>query len=296
MPNGAVVNVETAPYVDALRKRAAAPGAKPDKADAARIGELRSLVAPNEDAAPLAEDPRKAAAAILERSEFQYKPESPSTGNGWLERAAAAVQRWIENALRSFARWLDKLFNGRSAPRMKPLTGLEALAAFVKYLLIGVAVIGAVVGLTFLARRLYRDGGLDGLRRKKRGGGPIGPLDASEAELLDPLSSANSLAAQGDFRGAVRLAYIASLRRLSDAGLLTLERNRTNWEYQRALRSRSREGYDVLLPVTRLFDHVWYGRRPATRAEYESVVAAHDALPSSPPTPDADNPDGSAPR
>ena len=38
---------------------------------------------------------------------------------------------------------------------------------------------------------------------------------------------------------ALRLAYIASLRRLEAAGLLVLEKDKTNWEYQRGLRSRS---------------------------------------------------------
>jgi hypothetical protein len=47
------------------------------------------------------------------------------------------------------------------------------------------------------------------------------------------------------------------------------------------LRGTSRPVYDTLLPATRLFDRVWYGEENATEAEYQRVVAVHDALPAS---------------
>ena len=69
---------------------------------------------------------------------------------------------------------------------------------------------------------------------------------------------------------------------LQRAGLLVLADDRTNWEYQRALRGRADAAYQSLLPVTRDFDRIWYGHRRATRAEYDRAVAAHDALPDPP--------------
>jgi len=47
------------------------------------------------------------------------------------------------------------------------------------------------------------------------------------------------------------------------------------------LRSRSRTLSATLLPGTRLFDRVWYGRREATAEEFESLIRLHDALPTS---------------
>ena len=97
-----------------------------------------------------------------------------------------------------------------------------------------------------------------GPKKTKKSGALGTGLDLDDLGIADPLAHARALAEQSDFREAVRYVYIASLRKLAGSGLVTLQENRTNWEYQRSLRSRSATVYDTLLPGTRLFDRIWY--------------------------------------
>lgn len=258
-----------------LRLLGAAAG-KPAVAKEAKnaITHLRALAAAvspegirgGDRSAFLAPEAGAQAARILADKEFR-RYDAPRYKKTWWDRVWESIGRGIEK----FLRWLF----GSSSFSPSRFDGLGDILLYTLYFIVGVA---ALVGLYFLGRMLYeRYGG----RTPRRRGESITGLDLAD-EIADPLSEAHSLAASGDLRGAVRFAYIAALRRLRDTGFLVLEKNRTNWEYQRSLRSRSREAYDTLLPATRLFDFVWYGRRSASPEEFESVIRIYEALPSAP--------------
>ncbi|MDX1934591.1 MAG: DUF4129 domain-containing protein [Capsulimonadales bacterium] len=208
-------------------------------------------------------DPAEVAKRILRGQEFQgaTAPEKPK---GWWEEWLEKIRKAIMDFFRSLT---PRTPGGRSGP------WVEWFARLVQWLLILVAMAGVLAGLIFVVRWA---GDYRGRWRRRTGIISIPDLLASDSE--DPLADSERLAAQGDYRGALRMAYIACLRRLAKSGALVLEENRTNWEYQRALRGRFARAYDVLLPATRLFDFVWYGLRPATAEEYATVVAVHSAL------------------
>jgi hypothetical protein len=268
MPDGARIPVDNSPDIAILT---AALNRRPSQSEyETTIARARALDAALRAAPPaLRGDPKQQAFAILAAPEFKELRETqrPPQSRSWLERLA-----------RSIARWLDRIFNRRmpnAPPVADPLPGLVEAVRITLYVLAGA---GALFGVYLLARYLASRPEL--FRRTKRTG--IGKDALSEDSLPDPLGASRNLAAQGDYRSALRLAYIASLRRLAAAGLLVLQENKTNWEYQRHLRRRSTSAYDVLLPATRLFDEVWYGQRQATAQEYERVAAAYDALPVAP--------------
>jgi hypothetical protein len=265
-PDGHLVTVDNSREIATLDQMAAHPGRRADKEDATRIVLLNDLIAPPTAPLPPRGDAGALARQILAAREFKdaAAPVPPRT---WWDDLMESIQKKI-------ADFLNWLFGGKRSPSGKAVPGL---APFIVYTLYFLAAVGALIGLYYLARSLveYR-------RTVRRRTGALAGLDLDELALPDPLASSRELAERGDYRGALRLAYIASLRRLAQAGLLVLQENRTNWEYQRSLRRRSTLAYDVLLPATRLFDAVWYGGRQATPAEYEIVVAAHDALPTAP--------------
>jgi hypothetical protein len=262
LPDGRLVTLENSREIATLARATAAHGPwKADASDRARIALLDEMV---KRAVPLPPrgDAHRLAEAILARAEFMNATAPAPKKSKW-----ETFLENIQNAIRDF---LNRLFRRQPAPEAKPVPWL---AQFVVYTLYFFAAVGALIGLYYIGRWALE-------YRKARRGGPVrAGFNQGELALPDPLAASRQFAERGDFRGALRLAYLATLRRLSHAGLLTLQENRTNWEYQRALRTRSTLAYDVLFPATRLFDAVWYGDRPATRAEYEAVVAAHDALP-----------------
>ena len=223
-------------------------------------------------------DPRAQADQVLAGKEFAglRKPqkETKSVVPNWWVR----FTKWGREMAERFAQWLDKLFRNRRAPNAPNLTGVKAFVKFLQFLLYFVLAVAGIVAIYLLARTASARGWLKNLRKRKRETASDLQVDLSGDGIVDPLGNARALAAKGAYRDAVRMAYIASLRRLRENGLLVLEPNKTNWEYQRELRRRSRPAFDTLLPATQMFDRLWYGRHPGTAEEFGEAVRVHDAL------------------
>lgn len=277
-PDGRRTAVDNRALLDALA-RAAGNSANARTQAASRLHTLDAALTPprrtGDTGVTDSADARQQARNILQADEFRRAAQT-APPKSWLEKRWEALGRWWGRQWAAFSRWLRQLFGGIKGPNLPSGTPrwLAATALFLfraRWALLALAVV-AVLYFTLRGRRL------PALRRAGRRGGGTG-LDLDEDALPDPLGAARERAQAGDYRSALRLAYIASLRRLAGSGLLVLEPNRTNWEYQRTLRNASRPAYDTLLPATRLFDRVWYGEENATEAEYQRVVAVHDALP-----------------
>lgn len=87
------------------------------------------------------------------------------------------------------------------------------------------------------------------------------------------------LAENGDYRGAFRCAYLASISHLDGVRALRFERSRTNWEY---LRELSQGGHSAALeslrPVTASFDRKFYGREECDRKDYLEALSAYERI------------------
>ena len=223
-------------------------------------------------------DPRTQADQILSGKEFAAlrKPqkETKSVVPNWWVR----FTKWGRETAERFAQWLDKLFRNQHAPKTPNMGVVTAFVKFLQFLLYFVLAVGGIVAIYLLARTASARGWLRNLRKRKRETASDLEVDLSGDGIVDPLGNARALAAKGAYRDAVRMAYIASLRLLRENGLLVLEPNKTNWEYQRELRQRSRTAFDTLLPATQLFDRLWYGRHTGTAEEFADAVRVHDAL------------------
>ncbi len=225
------------------------------------------------------EDPRVQAKTVLSASEFSELRKPPKGIRTAVPNWWTRFTRWFKETAENFSDWLKNLLRNRQRPAAPDSAGVQAFVRFLQFLLWFIVAVAALVGLYLLARAAAARGWLDVLRnRRRRGGISDADLDLSGDGIADPLVAARELAARGAYRDAVRMAYIASLRRLQENGLLVLEPNKTNWEYQRDLSKRSRSASDILIPATRLFDRVWYGRRMGTAAEFSEAVRVHDAL------------------
>jgi hypothetical protein len=267
-------------YVDTVPLSSALDAASPDDLTAAgrRIRTLEWLITPGSTGRSLpGGDPAVEARGILAAQEFvaarPHTAENDQAPGWWL-----AVKRDYERLSDDVSRWLHGIDNHGKPPASAPLPFSSVVAGVVEFVLEFAAVTAALVAIGLLARTAQERGGLAHLFRPGRSARKPSPADLSAEGFIDPLAAAHELAAVGNFRSAVRLTYIASLRQLETAGLLELEPNRTNWEYQRALRNRSRSASTVLLPATRLFDRIWYGSRQATSEEFSRVLQIHSAV------------------
>ena len=234
LPNGKTVSVDLKQDADVLLKTKPTPKtdkpknnkAKDAKAASKTTGAFNEVAEARADAlaalvvwdgeAPDASQAQTQAAAILAQPEFQIAPEKESTTPGWMRR----IGEWFGRQFRAFGRWISywwrRLF---PAPKAVSPGGFAGFAEFVRFLLYFVVAVGTLIGVYFLA--VYVSGKKRGTVKKGRGG--TTGLDLDLDEFPDPLGYAREVAARGDYREAVRLVYIASLRRLAGSGLVVLQ-------------------------------------------------------------------------
>lgn len=202
-----------------------------------------------------AQDQQAQLGKILARSE--YLPE---------EQKESVVKKWWKRVWKKIEELLLKLFGGRSAPASS--TGAGS-ANFVRIAVTLVLLAAASVGLVKLLRRLRR--------RKKKGDevrevlGEELPDDATAADLL---ANAKELARSGDFRSAIRRAYIAMLCELEQRGKVRLHRSKTNRDYLDELKPQQ-SLYPTFSVMTGAFEHIWYGQEPATESEYNDFLTLY---------------------
>ncbi|BDI32687.1 hypothetical protein CCAX7_47380 [Capsulimonas corticalis] len=102
-------------------------------------------------------------------------------------------------------------------------------------------------------------------------------VEARDKDSL--IDAAEARAKEGDFRGAFRLVYLATLVAMDTDGILRFDRSRTNWEYLRSLRGAGRDDlYRAMLPLTRDFDRLWYGYATAGPSDYRQALEYYDRL------------------
>ncbi len=78
--------------------------------------------------------------------------------------------------------------------------------------------------------------------------------------------------AQGDYRRAIRLHYLQTLKRLTDQGFIHWKPGKTNRSYVTEIRDHAlRQSF---AHVTGLFEYVWYGGSALDEAHFQTVRAS----------------------
>ncbi|WDF56059.1 DUF4129 domain-containing protein [Mucilaginibacter sp. KACC 22063] len=81
----------------------------------------------------------------------------------------------------------------------------------------------------------------------------------------------NNAVAAGNYRLAVRLLYLRTLKQLDDAGLINWRIEKTNAAYLRELTdTEKRQQFGT---ITRQFEYVWYGNFPIDGSAFNSINA-----------------------
>jgi hypothetical protein len=89
----------------------------------------------------------------------------------------------------------------------------------------------------------------------------------NEIKFEDRISEAVK---QGNYRYAVRLHYLQSLKDLNDRELIQWEKDKTNRDYYYELSGKQIQG--PFAGITTLFNWIWYGDKPVDQLSFQSVA------------------------
>ena len=224
---------------------------------AERLAVLQQRLTDPNAAQRVDESSRERLTRILAQPEYQQEQQQESS-----------IKQWVMTLLRQVRDWFRKLFGAR--PQAQP----SQFTLNLTRLLIG----GALVLVLFYA--LYKFFRWYGTRKRHKEVEPgpreiLGEVISETATTEDLLTTARALAAQGDYRGAVRRAYIALLFELEQRGKLRLHRAKTNRDYLEALRNEAMI-YPSFVALTRMFERIWYGHANATEFDFEGFLTGYE--------------------
>jgi hypothetical protein len=225
----------------------------------ARLGRLRQSVRAAQTAEdPALQDQRTRLDNILARPEYQSE-----------EKRESVIARWIRQMMEFIARLLIKLFG--ASPAREPQTGGAGLVMVLRALLFLVVVTALIFGAVKLARRFQaRQKPAEEAEAREA----LGEVIAEDATAADLLAMASELARRGEYRKAIRRAYIALLCEFDQRGKLRLGRSKTNRDYLDAMRAEQRI-YPTFSVMTFAFERAWYGQEFATEEEFQNFVTLY---------------------
>jgi hypothetical protein len=196
-----------------------------------------------------------------------------------LREIARAVGRWGKKA----SDWIDRTFRSERAAPETSRPGSGAAAKDILRLAL-YAFIAAAVGLILWVIWLVG-------REARRSKAPVVAAQAVPAVAPDlrdedvqaaqlPVEGWLALAREqldrGEWRLALRAAYLATLAQLAAEGLVSLARFKTNLDYEREVRRRALSRTEVAGRFSarrREYEGVWYGRDAAGEAQVRAWLA-----------------------
>src|SRR5579864_7962675 len=183
---------------------------------------------------------------VLSRREFQ-SVQAPS----WWDEQWARFKAWL-------AEMWNKLFGG--------LHVSKSVGSAISWTLIGFAFL---VLVWVIAKNLLAQSRAFGLHLQA----PVRTHQSSREWANAAIAAANS----GDFREAIHCAYWAAVYRLDEAGVWTLDPTRTPREYLRLLKQDVPQR-PAMREMTRNFEVVWYGTKPASAGDFHLAVGELEKL------------------
>jgi hypothetical protein len=200
----------------------------------------QSVVAPDDRSAvhvryPLPEKLRE----FQTDRDYQYDHEAPPP-----ENPVARFFNWL------YRRFMDFL-TSEAYQNIWQYILLAAIAGFVIYLLMKAEVLG------FLFSKKAQSTGLDYENL------------AENIHEIDFNAAIEEAIGQRNFRLAVRLLYLQTLKHLTDSGLIAYKPDKTNRQYVYELaNTQFQPDFDRL---TQQFDFIWYGNFPIDASRFEEV-------------------------
>jgi hypothetical protein len=242
--------------LDSLRAGTGNPEQQLDEL-AARLAALQQRLTPPATTTTV-EAAHARLARILAQAEYQRAQAQPST-----------IKRWLDKVRRGLLDLLRRIFGSNGPAPAQPSQRTLNLTRTLIVLVL-------VLGLLFALYKLFR--WLSGRRQpapaKKLARQILGEEIPEHLTTEDLLATARALAQQGDYRAAIRRAYLALLYELEQQGKLRLHQAKTNRDYLDALRHEPAL-YPSFVALTRIFERIWYGHGNATEFDFEGFLTGY---------------------
>ena len=198
-------------------------------------------------ATPVPDNASSKLAAILARREFR-----DVHGPTALDRLRDRILLWL-------ARLLERIFIGAgSHSQVLQIAGYILMTA-------------AIVVLGLWIKRHFSAPPASATPRE------IVPFAPSARHWRSWLNHARQLAAQGDWRGAIHLAYWAAISFLEEGGAWRPDRARTPREYLKLI-GQQHYYFSVLRELTQMFELTWYGNQEANAVHFQETLSHLEKL------------------
>lgn len=167
-------------------------------------------------------------------SKFQYEPIR--------EKQKGAFQRWLQRV----QRWFMNLFGSGTARAIWAVVWrLVLIAAFILFII-------KIFGIE--ATSLFKPAG--------KPKADVYSVDEESLEDIDFDEEIQKAVKSRQWRLAIRLTYLYSLKHMSDTGLITVKKGKTNHDYLYELSNGNVK--DNFSRLSFLFDYTWYGHFEAS--------------------------------
>ncbi len=228
----------------------------------AELTTLRTLLADEQATTPDPQARQKLDRVLADRAFQEAEP-------NLVQKQAIRFQSWIGEQLRRLFRPLTRV-KPPDVPASTPGAGPVArlLTLLGSPLLLILLALTLVVVITFFATRRWR-------KREKKLTGESLPLPRSAAEWWQ---YAETLAAGGEYRAAVRALFLGTLTELDARRLVAFDPALTDREYLREVQRQQRWLVEPLRPFVRLVESVVYAEAPCRAAEYARARGFTDDL------------------
>lgn len=249
-----------APHADAL----AALRRSPPDVDRAgtQLTTLRDLLANEQTAAPDPEARQKLDTILRDRAFHAAEP-------NLVQRQVIRIESWIGEQLRRLFRPLTRAKPPRAAP------GTPGAGPFARFL----ALLGSPAFVILVALIVAASIAVFALRRaRKRGKRAMPEEETSPRTAAEWRQRADMLAAQGEYRAAVRALFLGTLKDLDERRLVSFDPALTDREYLREAQRQQGWLAEPLRPFVRFVEAIVYAEAPCRAAEYERARGFTDDI------------------
>ncbi len=196
---------------------------------------------------------------ILTRRE--YKPD---------EEKASSIQAWLKRMWKQFTDWLREFFSNEQKPDGASQVNFRGMPDVARIFLVAALAVFLIWAFVTLFKRLQQHGGKIRKTAKEKVE-ILGEIFDADITGDDLIKDAAEMARRGDYRMAIRRAYLAMLYEMEQRGKLRLHRAKTNNDYLKELRS-DKYTFPSVEIMTNRYEKTWYGLSAATMEDYSGFI------------------------
>lgn len=161
----------------------------------------------------------------------------------------------------------------KSAPEEQSSTSFSFSGiGLLGYIFIGIAAAAIIIGIVYL------------VMNREKNPKAVQPepfnvdddIDPTEIEVSELQKQINACIQKKNYRKAIRLYYIFTLKALSEHHWIDWQKEKTNISY--LMEMRDRKEYQNFEDATKIYEYTWYGKIPVNDQQFNSIAPIYTSL------------------